>query len=207
MKRTIGMILGALILVTCAVDQALAAPIALFKTGGALGSGISAGDRRETRFEALLDVTLTEVAADLSIPVSPASKGRFEIFNSNSIGAFGSEVFDSGPLSFSPSSLITTYGVGTSVSLSAGAFYILAFSVVEGAIAITGRAESTQGLPFVTPEGYFRVIDGMRLGGSSSFLPAFSVAASTVPEPASMTLLMLGVVGTAMRKWRQRQDR
>ena len=69
-------------------------------------------------------------------------------------------------------------------------FYILELAVIDQFLSMRGLNETNQGVPFVTTDGNFRVLDG---GANENFantlLPAFSVSTTVVPLPAALPLL------------------
>lgn len=175
---------------TAAPRIAMAAPV-LLTNGGSIGPfGMGVTETRQTHFEALNNVTLTQLGAEID-PGRDNEDVRWTIYNSDSGKTFGTQVF-SQIFDLGTDVGLTTYDSGLSVSLSAG-FYILEMQALGGPTIMMERYnEADQGLPFVTSDGNFRVTDGAgNFTFSNSILPAFSLSTDSVvavPAPVSAPL-------------------
>lgn len=169
---------------------ATAAPV-LLTNGGSVGPfGMGVTETRQTHFEALNNVTLTQLGAEID-PGRDNENVRWTIYNSDSGKTFGTQVF-SQIFDLGTDVGLTTYDSGVNLSLSAG-FYILEMQAQGGPTIMMERYnEADQGLPFVTSDGNFRVTDGAgNFTFTNTILPAFSLSTDSViavPAPAAAPL-------------------
>ena len=170
---------------------AMAAPV-LLTNGGSIGPfGMGVTETRQTHFEALNNVMLTQLGAEID-PGQDNENVRWTIYSSDSGKTFGTQVF-SQIFNLGTDVGLTTYDSGLNLSLSAG-FYILEMQAQGGPTIMMERYnEAAQGLPFVTSDGNFRVTDGAgNFVFSNSILPAFSLSTDSVvavPAPAAAPLV------------------
>ncbi len=159
-------------------------------------------ERRQTHFEVLNNVTLTELGA-LIDPSVDNQNIRWRVIQSDSAAAFGTELFSQettlGDLGFQ------TYDLSLNLALATG-FYILELAAIDQFLSMRGLNETNQGVPFVTTDGNFRVLDG---GANENFanvlLPAFSVSTTAVPLPAALPLLGTGLAAFGLLGWRRKR--
>lgn len=194
--------LASVALVVCFVGQTAAAPIAFYKEGTSVGTFlISSNQTRATLFQALNNVTLTQVGA-LIDPSTPLAQFRWQIFNSADDFTFGTVISDQ--TVFFTDVGLATYDTEVNAHLTAGNYYILWLQAVDNSAMMSRFNEEDQGLPFTTTDGNFIVRDGASQNGpANTILPSFSVAAS-VPEPSAMFLLVAGLAGFAFMRRRKR---
>lgn len=173
-----------------------AAPIPFYQSINPAPSSfeMQPGETRETYFQALFDVTLTQLGA-LIDPASSSTSYSWRLYESDGSKNFGSQLLNTSA-QFTDAGL-DTYDTAVNVSLMAGSYYILQLL----APSATTMGVSTLAAPFTA--GDFLVIDGGANGPPNSFdnqfLPTFSVASrrtnapGIIPEPASLALLVSGL--------------
>jgi hypothetical protein len=158
---------------------------------------------RATFFQALDNVTLSKVG----IVADPSNSltVTFGLYNSDSSGNIGSLV-SSATKVFTDSGF-TTYDAAFSANLLKNAYYFL---YIHRDIGTGDFGKNLEGnLPYSTPEGYFKVLDGGNWDGKvasvtwgNTYLPTFTVDAAPVPLPSALWLLGPGLVGMAGLKRR-----
>jgi len=195
--------LAMLALCFCGMGQAKAAPITFFQQGTAVGIfTITAPTTRETLFQALNNVTLTQFGA-LMDPNSSSTQFRWRIFDSDASFTFGSSISDQ-TVSFTDVGL-TTYDTVVNASLVSGNYYILSLQPIDGTAIMSRFNEEDQGLPFTTTDANFNVVDGAANGFAlNTILPSFSVSTSAIPEPSTMLLLGSGLAGLGFMRRRKK---
>ena len=188
-------------------SAANAAVVTFFRPGGTAYFTMAPIETRETYFEVLHPVHLGSLGAEID-PLEPTQQFRWRVYASSAAKGFGALLYDR---PFTVADLgERTYDVDVELSLPTG-FFILQFAV-DGNDAGTVMDRYTDGAPFVTQDGNFRVIDGgfngPRVGSfGNSILPALSV--TMTPPPADVdapALPALGLVLTALG-WRFRRHR
>lgn len=196
MKRRIT--IPAIIAICFAIASQCRADILFYKPGTSDRTfNMQNKETRETLFEAINNVTLDGVGVEMTLPTSTSFEWR--IFNSNSGGAFGSEIYGTSTDFGGSGSAIYSTTLTSSVALTGGNYYILQLKNVSGSAQIMQRYdEGNQGLPFTTTDSNFSVLNGGASGVfANSILPSFSVTTTTatVPEPSTVLFLSLGSLG------------
>ncbi len=185
-----------------AMSTSQATLVQLFKSTTSSTFGMGTTETRETHFQALNSVNVSQLAAE--IDPSGTAQIRWRIFNSNASGSFLTTIFDSGTLTISDVGMSTYTTNIPAVSLAQSNFYILSMQRVNGnAITMRRYNESTQGLSFTTTDGNFLVIDGKANNNGNSILPSFSMnvgASNPVPEPGTYLLLTFGLTALFIRR-------
>ena len=175
----------------------MAAPITFFQQGTTVGTfQMNSNSTRETLFQALNNVTLTQFGA-LIDPNSSSTQFRWRIFNSDASFTF-EEVISDQTVSFTDVGL-TTYDTVVNTSLVSSNYYILSLQPIDDIALMSRFNEADQGLPFITADGNFSVIDGAANGfAGNTILPSFSVDTDVIPEPSTMFLLVTSLAGLGL---------
>ena len=171
----------------------------------------SATDNRLTFLEVLASVTIQALGVEVD-PLATSTDITWRIFNASNVGVLGSLVSEtkSSFADIGPSVYDTSIGT----SLTTG-FYLFEFDT-DSSVIHQRYNENQQGLPFVSTDGNFRVIDGaqrsdgQQLNLSNSILPAFSVTTgggpvATVPLPAALPLMAGGLGIMGLFGWRRKR--
>ena len=178
------------------VGPAIAAPIALFPTPTFVGNF---GAGRSSYFEVLSPVDLTQIGIRMN-PVASTDVFTFQVFESDAVKSIGTELLATST-SFTDVDL-ADYDINVNLSLDPGFYFLVITPPVITPVVFYD--ERNGGLPFISSDGNFRVVDGDTfplIFQQNVFLPAFSVAtALSVPEPSSVALLTAALLGLGLAR-------
>lgn len=191
-------IAAAFALTICAAQGASAASVTLFDNSVVPGSfSMLVPEGRQTLFEVLNPVHITQLGATID-PASDTQAFDWRIYASTAGAAVGTAVFTQTGNTFTDIGL-ATYDTAVAVSLDPGYYILELFVASAGNVTMARYNEAGQGLPRVTSDGNFRVLNGystpnniagLEALGGSTILPAFSVTTGTpVPLPAPVLLI------------------
>lgn len=198
-------LIWAMLVALVGVSTLSGAAIPFFVPGTQTGPfDMQSNETRETLFQVLNSVVLTQVGAEIN-PASSSAQFRWRIFDSDSSFTFGSSILDT-TATYADIGM-ATYNTSVNVPLTGGDYYILSLQTVAVSAVMQRYEEWQQGLPLLTSDANFSVIDGQAAGGGNSILPAFSVTAgegeAAIPEPGSLALVIAGVA--VLGCWRRRR--
>jgi len=169
---------------------------------------------RQTHLEVLNSITITSLGAE----IDPGANSIFgwSIYASNNTNNIISTVFSQTGISFTDIGL-STYDTVVSIDLSPG-FYLFELHNSVDPSSMARYNEGNQGLPFLTSDSNFRVLNGCGSGSgvgsvacANTILPAFTVSTTTtttVPEPSILFLMLAGgIVGIGFTRKRREPRR
>ncbi|MGE0485253.1 MAG: hypothetical protein AB7Q81_14020 [Gammaproteobacteria bacterium] len=181
-----------------ATQGAAAASVTLFDNSVIPSSfSMLVPEGRQTLLEVLNPVHITQLGATID-PASSTQAFDWRIYASTAGAAVGAAVFTQAGNTFTDVGL-ATYDTDVAVSLDPGYYLLELFVASAGNVTMARYNESGQGLPRVTSDANFRVLNGystpnniagLEALGNSTILPAFSVTTGApVPLPAPALLL------------------